>query len=120
MATLDDYDPKRMKDQDRRYLIGYLAECAMFNVTGKLNNTVIMVTLGSFLVALFSLVYSFVGRFSRGVIMLGVIELFLVALLLERYFRANRRLNKSIQDNTRRHNAIFELQYGYAKKEKQK
>ena len=109
------YEISKMKEEDRRLIISYCSNSAMFNESSRLNNTTIFLAILSVLVATFSLVYSFQNEFNIIVLSTLIVELALVIYLLCHYCYANRRVNNITNNLVKDHNIFFEYHFKYAK-----
>ncbi len=108
------YDITKMKKEDRRLIISYCSNSAMFNAASKLNNTAIFISILSLLVAAYSIVYSVQNKFYSILTIILMIELFLIYFGF--HYNANRQVDNIINNIVKDHNYFFEYHYEYAKR----
>jgi len=113
---LDLYDLKKFNEEDKRYLLGYTANSAMFNSNMRQNNIALFISILSLFFSVFAISFSIVGRLT--LFLLIFIGISILILVVFGVIIANKRTNKIISNCENDHNNIFRKHFEYALKKK--
>lgn len=112
------FDIKKLKEEDRRFLMSRSVSIASANATNRLTNTALMISFSSFFIAVFSLVYAIEKSFTTIVLTIFILEFVSLIILLIWYFSAQSKVKKQTKSAEEGHNLMFKKHFEYAEKTK--
>ena len=110
------FDSKKLKEEDRQFLMSRSLSVASTNATNRLANTTLIMSFSSFFIAVFSLVYAIEKSFTTTVLTIFIIELVFLIILLLWYFSAQNKVKKQTKAAEEGHNLMFKKHFEYAKR----
>lgn len=108
-------DEKKLKPEDRRFLVNRALTIVVAHSSGKLANSILFLAIISLLISLFTLTYSLLGLSSYTLIVGGV-----VACIFGYYWalirKAQKSVRKQLEEAEREHNIMMKEHFTYALK----